>query len=259
MKNVRAVSINGVVSDIRNGIARKQIVYIRTMASCSSAPIHNYCDRWCERCFLTSKCPIYDKALGVNDQDNESFWNTIGSHLEQAMQLLLTEVRTRGIDIDAIPIDHEAREQIKLQNRHHPAAKLSLQYSNNAFDWRHERHNKIDQEEPIMENPSKKNCLEVIGWYEIFIHAKIMRALSGKYTEEFWPADDGPKDHDGSAKIALIAIERSAKAWSTLLKFIPEQATEIINIIAMLEQLQRLVEHEFPEAWSFIRPGFDEG
>lgn len=229
------------------------------MTQGNSAPIHNYCDRWCERCFLTSKCPIYDQTLGVHDQDNESFWKNLGDQLEQTIQLLLTEARKRGIDLESIPLDHEARERIKQHNREHPAAKLSLHYSKEVFHWRQQSMIHSASTNHPEYNPSLKNGVEVVSWYEVFIHAKVMRALSGKFTEDLWQEDDEPKDHDGSAKIALIAIERSLKAWSTLLKFLPEHTLDIINFIAMLEQLQTLIEQEFPEAWSFIRPGFDEG
>lgn len=230
------------------------------MTQNNSAPIHNYCDRWCERCFLTSRCGIYDNILGNQDADNETFWKNIGVQLEQSMQLLLTEARKQGIDLDSLIVDDTLRERIKRQNREHPAARLSLRYAKAVFNWK---------QNCFTENPesiggnrttsSLKNCLEVVSWYELFIHAKIMRALSGKFSEDLLPEDDMPKDHDGSAKIALIAIERSTKAWSTLLMLIPEHTLEIVGFMATLEHLQILLEKEFPEAWSFIRPGFDEG
>lgn len=229
------------------------------MSEVSSAPIHNYCDRWCERCFLTSKCGIYDKASPTLDQDNETFWKSIGDQLEQSMQLMLEEAKRLGVDLNSLPLaDDKAREQLREKNRSHPAAELGLRYSQSVYHWREN----LPEFRELMEelkSPTLKNSLEVVTWYEVFIHAKVMRALSGKSSEDNWPEDDYPKDYDGSAKIALVAIERSVKAWSTLLKLMPEHTVEIIGFMAMLEQLQSVLEREFPDAWSFIRPGFDEG
>ncbi|MCK5470856.1 MAG: hypothetical protein KAI99_20175, partial [Cyclobacteriaceae bacterium] len=70
--------------------------------------------------------------------------------------------------------------------------------------------------------------------------------------------DDFPKDSDGSAKVALIGIDRSISAWNILLSFFPEQKKQIITIIMLLENTQKNVENRFPGARGFVRPGFDE-
>ena len=69
---------------------------------------------------------------------------------------------------------------------------------------------------------------------------------------------DFPKDSDGSAKVALIGIDRSIGAWGKILTVFPDQEKETVNIIAGLKHLRDIAEKEFPEARSFIRPGFDE-
>lgn len=39
--------------------------------------IHNYCDRWCERCYFTSRCRVYEKLdesdTEANDINNKQF------------------------------------------------------------------------------------------------------------------------------------------------------------------------------------------
>ena len=75
-------------------------------------------------------------------------------------------------------------------------------------------------------------------------------------TPDYW--DDMPKDSDGTAKIALIAIDRSIGAWGTLLHAYPARMTATLAILALLSRLRLEFEQEFPEAWSFVRPGFDE-
>ncbi len=85
-----------------------------------------------------------------------------------------------------------------------------------------------------------------------------MRALHGKFEDRYEMPDDIPKDSDGSAKIALIATDRSISAWGKLLKHLPKSEDEILEILVLLERLRNMTEKEFPDARKFVRPGFDE-
>ena len=67
-----------------------------------------------------------------------------------------------------------------------------------------------------------------------------------------------PKDSDGSAKVALIGIDRSISAWGIMLRYFPACEDELLKILVVLEKLRKKVEKEFPDARSFFRPGFDE-
>ena len=60
----------------------------------------------------------------------------------------------------------------------------------------------------------------------------------------------------GSAKVALISLERSEAAW----RLIGEKTgdTGACAIADAIRDLRRLTQDEFPNAMSFIRPGFDE-
>ncbi len=68
-----------------------------------------------------------------------------------------------------------------------------------------------------------------------------------------------PRDSDGTAKIALIAIDRSIGAWGTLLHAYPARMSATLELLALLSRLRLELEQEFPNAWSFVRPGFDDG
>ena len=67
-----------------------------------------------------------------------------------------------------------------------------------------------------------------------------------------------PKDSDGSAKVALIGIDRSIAAWRLMQLSLPERAESIVPLILQLERLRSRLEKSFPEARDFVRPGFDE-
>jgi hypothetical protein len=67
-------------------------------------------------------------------------------------------------------------------------------------------------------------------------------------------------DFNGSAKIALIGIGESRRAWSVLMEEgratadgVPAQA------VRMLEALDAEVRERFPRVMEFVRPGFDAG
>ena len=65
-------------------------------------------------------------------------------------------------------------------------------------------------------------------------------------------------DADGSAKIALIGIDRSSSAWRILQSSLPEKAESTVQMLLELERFRRATEQNFPNAREFIRPGFDE-
>jgi hypothetical protein len=78
--------------------------------------------------------------------------------------------------------------------------------------------------------------------------------------DDFWDEDDFEfRYHDnlGSAKITLISINRSMESLAFLLKSLPEQESEIINLLVLLEKSKKLISKRWPTAMNFKRPGFD--
>jgi len=103
------------------------------------------------------------------------------------------------------------------------------------------------------------DCFDIIQWYLFFMDAKLQRALHGKMENEDWETENGyPKDSDGSAKIALIAIERSSGAWAKLYELMPDSEDVSLKALSLLSQLKQNTTKEFPEAMQFKRPGFDD-
>ncbi|MFS8084818.1 MAG: hypothetical protein ACMG6H_04255 [Acidobacteriota bacterium] len=133
------------------------------------------------------------------------------------------------------------------------------------------------------------DAIEVIRWYQFFIAAKVYRALMGiergtasddSAGDEIFEdlefdldeADDSAEetdltealaeaaggDSDGSAKIALISIDRSLSAWRVMQSSFAEKTDTIMPMLLELERLRRGMEQLFPQARDFIRPGFDE-
>jgi len=234
----------------------------RTLTELANNPdlisgVYNYCDRWCERCPLTSRCLVYATEQEDNDWRenhdirNEAFWKKLGKIFQDTRELITEWASDAGVELTA-PIEdddaHHKRKRKLVDN--HPLTRAGKKYANAASDWFRE----FDQTIEINEL-GVTDAREVIQWYQYQIAVKTIRALSGQ-NEEF--EADFPKDSDGSAKVALIGIDRSIAAWRMMQLSLPEHFGSIVTLILQLECLRRRIENSFPEARDFMRPGFDE-
>ena len=113
----------------------------------------------------------------------------------------------------------------------------------------------VDDEKLINEADIINDALEVIRWYQHQIYIKIMRALN--HDDEIEEDEAFPKDSDGSAKVALIGMDRSIGAWGKLQELFPEKTNSILDILVHLDRLRRRTEQTILQARSFVRPGFD--
>ncbi len=82
--------------------------------------------------------------------------------------------------------------------------------------------------------------------------------MKGKDHRPHRVKEQTPQQSDGSAKIALVAIDRSIAAWGEIRNHFLARQDDVMGIIACLDGLRRKVKAEFPHAGSFIRPGFDK-
>jgi hypothetical protein len=243
--------------------------------------IYNYCDRWCERCTFTSQCAIYEDETdippGERDLKNKAFWDRLGENFLKAKIHLQKAAEHYGVDLEAVQEKAEAsekrKERIKVESRQHPISTLSLEYTDIARRWLKTQPGMLDRLEKLKteltlgvesqegarkETGTIKDSLAVIQWYLAFIHVKLMRALMGKMNYDDLEGDDSQRDFDGSAKIAIIAIQRSIHAWSALFEILPENEDDFLKVLALLEKIKKMTRDEFPKAEAFIRPGFDE-
>ena len=245
------------------------------------AGIYNYCDRWCERCTFTSRCAVYenesDLAPEQLDIKNKAFWERLGQNFVKAKDLLQKAAEQYGVDLDAVKEEIEEtqrkKERIKLESRQHPLSQLTFEYSDLGRQWLKTQPGMLDRLDNLKteltlgvesregakrETGIIKDSLAVIQWYLAFIHVKLMRALMGKLSHEGGDEEEYPHDYDGSAKIALIAIERSMHAWSAIFEILPDKEDDFLRILSMLEKIKSMTRQEFPKAETFVRPGFDE-
>jgi len=108
----------------------------------------------------------------------------------------------------------------------------------------------------------------VIAWYHTLLPPKVARAVRGVLERE----EDGGMageltrilaeshrdDANGSGKLVLVSIQRSAAAWVGMRKLLPHREDETIEMLAILSRLQRGIHTAVPGAKAFVRPGFEE-
>ncbi|HUT34797.1 MAG TPA: hypothetical protein VNE39_15010 [Planctomycetota bacterium] len=249
--------------------------------------IHNYCDRWCERCEFTSRCisaamqeeeEAERRDPAGHDVESEAFWDNLHGVFQQTIEMIREDAAEQGIDPEiseeemAEYIEQEERKRRKAEN--HPASKAAWKYVKMTDKWFEENKALFEEEERqlnrafLMQLPGEdpeeeaalvQDAIEVIGWYQVLIHVKFMRALHGADSEDILD-DDGtpfPRDCDGSAKVSLLGIDRSIEAWGVLRRYLPAKSDSILSILVHLGRLRKRFEAAFPNARAFERPGFD--
>ncbi len=244
--------------------------------------IHNYCDKWCGRCGFVTRCAVglmylQDKRDGTADlsPDSPEFWKKLNGTLADTFQMVREWAKKNGVDVDApIPDEYwEEEERKKKSAEAHVCAKAGRRYMDMVRRWMDgsskDFERKADElmqdvemdlpgRDPRQEALEIKDAVDVILWNHTVIRVKLMRALHGIFEEHLIEFDDIPRDYDGSAKVAMVCIDNSVKAWEVLLRYFPEKEDEILKMLSVLQKLRRRTELEFPDAWAFKRPGFDE-
>ena len=258
--------------------------------------IYNYCDRWCERCPFTSRCMVYatERAESISDDpesqdiNNAKFWQKLEGIFRETHALILEWAEEMGVDLESAEAEAAIVERGKQREeaKEHPLSLSARHYAQMVQQWFKEEfaveenvHDDITgKAHSAEEDIDVTDAIEVIRWYQFFIAAKTYRALMGledigdeevsdinvdPFSDDDFDDEDvllaaACHDSDGSAKIALIAIDRSLSAWRLMQNALPEKTESTVPMLIELEKLRRGIEQIFPRARDFVRPGFDE-
>ena len=220
--------------------------------------IYNYCDRWCEKCSFKAKCRNYSFSEDEEPGNGEELFEYLHNVFQATMLMLKDSMEETGID----PEELKNIEPVKdIESREHPLFQKCDQVAKNIHEWLQNNESAVNAAhlvQPDEEGNIKFNdAVDVIYWYNFFIPAKISRALSG-LTEEEDDDEFSAYDSNGSAKIALIGLDRMIAAFSVVMKEIPSEEDNLLKILIDLAGIRKQTETIFPDARKFIRPGFDE-
>jgi len=234
--------------------------------------IYNYCDRWCERCPLSARCLLYateqeddDNSPENRDIQNEAFWRKLSAIFQETREMVMEWAQEAGVEL----ADLSDEDELKLRRKQrqadtHPLARAGKKYANAASDWFREFDRVVEisdlakTEADIEEAERLVDAREIIHWYQYQIAVKSIRALSSRSDELEGEPGEFSTDSDGSAKVALLGIDRSIAAWRLMQLSVPDRADSIVPLILQLETLRYRLERKFPNARDFVRPGFDE-
>ena len=217
--------------------------------------IYNYCDAWCDRCAFTSYCRLFADNCETEAKFDSNLVPVAAAPEHPSdtpppprwLRELLEEMDAAA---ESPPADDGwARRQRRDVPERDAIDRRADEYCRRVRAWLqdHEAQTSRDANDPT----------DVIGWFHMMIHVKAMRALYGLAEED--PADRGwPADHDGSAKVALIGIDRSQTAWLDLVDVGLASPEEVAPFVDALIWLRAALERTFPKARSFVRAAFDE-
>jgi hypothetical protein len=247
--------------------------------------VYNYCDRWCQRCPLSNRCLNYAMEKERDDGDpascdlaNEKFWQKLHETFQETIQMVREDAKARGIDLDDPTLRAEVIAQERAERRraakNRPLARAAMAYVTAADRWLDggkpllaakleelKTQARLDIGDPKAEVEKLSDFTAVIRWYQHFIYVKLCRAIDSRASEELETDEEMqqfPKDSEGTAKVALIAMDRSISAWAGLRESLGHDADGILDLLAQLTVLRRETEELFLEARAFVRPGFDE-
>lgn len=197
--------------------------------------IFNYCDRWCERCPLTARCRVF--AMSAEREFEADHGPLAGPMAERESKAMAQRVSRWELEPYTLP-------DIKFEH-----LDLEIRAQDFADDlWRWFKERDLSQAEA-------SEPMEVLHHFGIFVGSKIHRALQGLAEEEPLEPDS---DAYGSAKAALLGLERMREAWHPLIakRIVAEKeaAPFVTTIQWLIDEIDRVI----PEARTFIRPGFDE-
>ena len=180
--------------------------------------IFNYCDSWCAACPFTSRCRLFAD----------------GAEFEAALDPSLQSVVAQR----TIPPGHA------------PLCEHASAYVDSVFAW-------LRSHEGFAKASDPEDPRAVVTWFYSLIYVKIRRAVRGLAGADAG-GRDWPADHDGSAKVALLGVERSQDAWLQIIERGHATWSDAEPFIRQLLWMRDEIERIFPNARAFVRPGFDE-
>ena len=219
--------------------------------------VYNYCDGRCPRCPFTRRCLVYLDSQELTDGAHHgSVANAVGDSLQRTLEIITKAARREGVNFDA-PNEESTEPDAGAdleRHREDPLAVSAREYGQLA--WRIGRAiapiAAARGDAPLIE------AVETIEWFSSVISSKLYRAICGQ--AEGWEAgDEAQTDFNGSARVALIGMVESRRAWAVLMEAGRATANGVpAQAVRLLEALDAALRDRFPRVMEFVRPGFDD-
>jgi hypothetical protein len=244
------------------------------------ANIDQYCDRWCERCPLSSRCEFFVRVRqhrsGSGDSKPEASIALL-TEIEQDSELADRVVRlfTAWLDRD-VTVAEARRNAVERLPAEHPLYLRADVYSGEArkflkvFEKAHRRQAEalvglartgLGDPNSFEEHLLATEASIVVAWYYPLIPMKILRAIAARMHADLvvGPVSQAMRrDADGSAKVAYLAVSESISALKCLRTLLPQLGSVLNRALRDATRLLEEIDTAFPGHWTFVRPGFDQ-
>jgi hypothetical protein len=209
--------------------------------------IFNYCDRWCERCSLSGRCSVFAEEQRM----------VLGAPASFTQLMSPRSLGAAAAGFDGGQPDDRTDLQLDEESLRQAAPHFTVEEE----DF-HRRVSELGRRlaawlapEGLASEPAVAEAAAVVRHFGFVIGPKVYRALRGRAHI----AEDGPRsDALGSAKVALVALDRLGGAWLRLAELGAISLMDAAPVLTELQQLTTTLDRLFPRARSFVRPGFDE-
>jgi hypothetical protein len=218
--------------------------------------IYNACDQWCHYCPATGRCLAFKCRP---DSGGGNIYENIEEKMLESMRYLKACHEAEGLappedlvrllsagplfePVAFVPID----DALERMGKHYAVLATAFLATSS---------------EPIPESPLPKRehgptPFEVFLYYHVLIAAKIYRAISSSHQAARDGSAQARRDSDGSAKVALIGIDRSDEALQVMALDDPDPRLE--HMRKHLARLRREISARFRSARTLVRPGLDD-
>ena len=184
-----------------------------------TAGIHNYCDRWCERCAFTDRCRVYSdlakadrrhKRSGEDPHDPAVALRDVHRSFQRTMRLIARGVKRMGIDLDEIARQAaEAPFPDRSRIDEHPLVREGMSFFEIGREFVKavgeqiglagediaRRSAFMDVKGEAEELARVADAVEVLNWDSSLVAVKVHRAVSGLLGDD----DDEAAGDDGAA------------------------------------------------------------
>ncbi|GAB3332997.1 hypothetical protein GCM10027299_40000 [Larkinella ripae] len=237
--------------------------------------VHNYCDSWCERCPLTRQCQNfasqYPDGLKQPTMDAE----TLVSRLMETLELTkayLHKAQQQRLLPEAKMLQQETKAAgLSVGEMPNPLTNLCDDYLGQTAAWLKQEKDLLEQagyqqafetnlgirteQEAVALLNQLKEAWETIKWYRTLIPVKVVSAL--QINKSLSHDATLQAYFNGKAKLVLVSIDQSLRAWHTLLESYPEKTDAVLDLLILLGRIRQQMEKSFPDARNFRRPGLD--
>ncbi|MBI3945908.1 MAG: hypothetical protein HY321_08310 [Armatimonadetes bacterium] len=240
--------------------------------------LFEYCDRWCERCHLTSRCLVVAlvaerrarrRARSGELQSPGALWEEIRASTRDALAALRRRAEEepggsetasfaddRDRDLHWHPLVQAARQVFR---RSRPFLdRLQGILAARRADLEALPGGPPEEEEIALMR--LENCFEVVQWYHTLLVAKTHRALASQAEAEGAPGQEAYllEDARGTARLVYVCLGRFLGAVHVLHRRVPELQENARVLLALAYRLREGIGAAVPGCREYRRPGLDD-